>query len=78
MLGTPAHNTAWIGSNNNRVAASSNMASARLTVGPAKLTRVRRAVVMNQVCTYTAAPGRPIPPRAMNSIGRPSESMGWL
>ncbi|CFS11375.1 Uncharacterised protein [Mycobacterium tuberculosis] len=54
------------------------MASARLTVGPAKLTRVRRAVVMNQVCTYTAAPGRPIPPRAMNSIGRPSESMGWL
>ena len=52
--------------------------AARLTAGPARLTRVRRVGVMNQVCTYTAAPGRPIPPSAMNTIGSSSDSAGWL
>ncbi len=68
MLGTPppAHNTAWIGSNNNRVAASSNMASARLTVS--RQTDQGAPSSPNQVCTYRAAPGRPIR-GAMNSIG---------
>ena len=31
---------------------------------------------MNEVRTYTAAPGRPIPPSAMNTIGSSSESSG--
>ena len=27
---------------------------------------------------YTAPPGSPMPPNAMNSTGRPIESIGWL
>ena len=30
------------------------------------------------VRTYTAPPGSPIPPSAMNTIGNPMESSGWL
>ena len=37
---------------------------------------VRCRGVIGHVRTYTAPPGRPMPPSAMNSTGRPSDSSG--
>ncbi|SKS75088.1 Uncharacterised protein [Mycobacteroides abscessus subsp. abscessus] len=44
--------------------------------GPARLTMVRCRLVMPAVCTYTAPPGSPIPPRAMNTNGSAMDSTG--
>ena len=72
----PAQNTAWSGSRSSPVSASRTIANARLVAGPARLTRVFCRFVIHDVRRYTAPPGRPIPPSAMNSAGSPSESSG--
>ena len=72
----PAQNTECSGSYNSRVSTSSSTANTRLVNGPARLTRVFWRLVIHDVRTYTAPPGRPIPPIAMNSTGSPSDSSG--
>ncbi len=49
-----------------------------LVIGPARLTIVFCDLVMNDVRTHTAPPGRPIPPIAMNSIGSTTDNTGCV
>ena len=58
------------------VSTSNSTASTMFANGPARLTSVCCRGVIHDVRTYTAPPGRPMPPSAMNSIGRPSDSSG--
>ena len=73
---TPAQNTECAGSKSTLVSVSSAIAKPRLTAGPARLTSVCLRGVIQPVRTYTAPPGSPIPPIAMNSTGNPRDSSG--
>jgi len=59
--------------------AASSRASSRFAAGPAAETAAPHHLLLSRCRSmYTAPPGKPIPPSARNSSGRPMLSMGWV